>query len=290
MKLSKLTNKQQEILKLLYRYRFLNRIQIQAMMNHKDYKTINLWLKDLREKQYLKWIYSTHFLEKTKPAIYYLGLNGIRFLKQQTTTGDDGEPYPTYPIDELRKRYRDNNRSESFRARSIVIADCCINLKAKSSQELRYGIATQADYANSDHGYHFLVDAETITPHLCIVKHEYKKNGVPDKNDPGIITNYLLEIFDPSFPHYRIRYRLKQYVNYLSNDEWESGDNDPSPIILLVCPRVTDLIYAKRRTKKILENEWDTEDIHLWFTTIDQLKQHGITALIWEEHRKIFAI
>jgi len=85
----KITPKQQEILQRLYRYRFLNRIQIQQMMGHRDYKTINLWLKDLTQKQYVERIYSTHFLEKTKPAIYYLGINGIRFL--EATDGHQGQ-------------------------------------------------------------------------------------------------------------------------------------------------------------------------------------------------------
>ena len=71
--LAKITKKQQAILKLLYRFRFLNRIQIQALLGHKDPKTVNLWLRDLRAKGYLEWIYSTHFAEKTKPAVYYLG-------------------------------------------------------------------------------------------------------------------------------------------------------------------------------------------------------------------------
>ena len=82
--LAKITKKQQVILKLLYRFRFLNRIQIQALMRHKDPKTINLWLRDLRAKGYVEWIYSTHFAEKTKPAVYYLGLNGVRCLRKLT--------------------------------------------------------------------------------------------------------------------------------------------------------------------------------------------------------------
>ncbi len=78
--LPKLTKKQQETLRLLYSFRFLNRIHIQALLRHKDPKTINLWLRDLRAKGYVEWIYSNHFAEKTKPAIYYLGLNGVRHL------------------------------------------------------------------------------------------------------------------------------------------------------------------------------------------------------------------
>jgi len=71
MKLPNITTKQEEILKLLYRYRFLNRIQIQALLNHKDKRRIIAWLSDLRSKGYVEWIYSTDFTEKSKPAIYY---------------------------------------------------------------------------------------------------------------------------------------------------------------------------------------------------------------------------
>ena len=81
MQLPKTTTKQQDILKLLYRYRFVDRIQIQVLMGHKDKRRIGAWLKDLREKHYIEWIYSTDFAEKTKPAIYYLGINGIRLLR-----------------------------------------------------------------------------------------------------------------------------------------------------------------------------------------------------------------
>ena len=109
--LPRLTKKQQEILRLLYSFRFLNRIQIQAFLGHKDPKTINLWLRDLRAKGYVEWIYSTHFAEKTKPAIYYLSLNGVRHLRTLTRKTKDGDgqvvELPAYPPEELRKRLKD---------------------------------------------------------------------------------------------------------------------------------------------------------------------------------------
>ena len=79
-----------------------------------------------------------------------------------------------------------------------------------------------------------------------------------------------------------MRYRLKKYVTYLEDGEWE-GD-DPAPIILLVCPNVTDLIYAKRSTKKLIEDTYD-DDIHIRFTTTELLRKEGIPAKIWEEGR-----
>jgi hypothetical protein len=154
MNLPKITKKQQEILKLLYRYRFLNRIQIQSLMGHKDYKTINLWLKNLREKEYVAWIYSTHFAEKTKPAIYYLGLNGIRHLKQLTTTGEDGNKQPAYAPEELRKRYRESTRSQTYIDHCVLLADCCITLQQHSIKTVGYYYQTEADYLLESSYYH----------------------------------------------------------------------------------------------------------------------------------------
>ena len=281
MKLPKITNKQEEILELLYRYRFLNRIQIQTLMNHKDRKTINLWLRDLRAKQYVEWIYSTHFAEKTKPAIYYLGLNGIRHLK--TLEWDDDTLI--YPLEELRKRYRESSRSQTFTDHCLLIADCCINLEARTkdtSSKLRYSYVTKADYIDPDNDYHFLYESELIHPDLCFVKHERQKGG-------EFITSYLLEIFDATLPRYRIKKRLSNYVEYLDDGAWESETKDDNlPIILLICPRTSDLIYAKRRTRGLIANTWEYDEegranIHIRFATIDKLKEHGVTEKIWEE-------
>ena len=82
MTLPKITNKQQEILLLIYKYRYLNRIQIQQLLNHKNKKNINTWLKDLTEKQYLNKIYSNNVGENIKPAIYYASINAIRYYKR----------------------------------------------------------------------------------------------------------------------------------------------------------------------------------------------------------------
>jgi hypothetical protein len=179
------------------------------------------------EKQYTCRIYSTHFLEKSKPAIYYLGINGVRYLKPLTYTNKQDIPQPAYPLIELHKRYREHERSKAFRSRSITLADSCIALQASTTQNLRYGIATQADLANPYHGYHFLMEAEGIVPNLCILKHEYAQGE--DITGPGTITNYLLEIFDPTTPRYIIRYRIGKYIDYIKDDEWNSDDNDPSP-------------------------------------------------------------
>ena len=272
----KLTRKQKEILELIYKYRFLNRIQIQAFLKHKDYKTINLWLKDLRAKHYLEWIYSTNFTEKTKPAIYYLGINGIRYFKNSDS----------YPTDELRKRYREPSRSQTYIDRCLLLVDCCLTLSTTRDDYNWYFFETEADY-QKDSYYHFLMDNESgIHPHLCFSKDIYEGGA----SEPTIEHSYLLEIFDATLPRYRIKKRLSNYVNYLDQeeDDWEeSSEDDNLPIILMVCPRTTDLIYAKRRTRGLLAEVWEHDDEdrpHIRFTTAEKLRQFGILAdEIWEE-------
>jgi len=170
--------------------------------------------------------------------------------------------------------------------RCIIVADISISLSTQATQTTRYIRIPPAAFAHPDHSFHFLHESETITPSLCILK-------LVTAGEDTITTNYLLEVLDATLPRYRLRYRLKQYVTYLSDDEWESGDNDPPPIILLVCPKTTDLIYAKRRTKKLLDDEWEDDDEdrpHIRFTTTRQLGTHGATAKIWEEGRKLYGL
>jgi len=264
----KLAKKQQAILQLLYRFRFLNRIQIQTLMGHKDPKTINLWLKDLREKQYVEWIYSTHFAEKTKPAIYYLSLNSVRHLRTLTRTIKDKDNAsgvsPAYPPEELRKRYKEPTRTEVFIKRCLLIADCYIALQAKSDDRLHYNCVLLADYADPDSEYYFLNE---LKPHLFFSKQRGDET-----------TNYLMENFEQTLPRYQLSKRLKDYVDYLTY-EWDEDDGPPL-IALLVCASVADLIYVKRRVRSLSE---DKEDLQIRVTTLGKLKDSGITSMIWED-------
>lgn len=306
--LPKLTKKQQEILRLLYSYRFLNRIQIQAFLGHKDPKTINLWLRDLRAKGYVEWIYSTHFAEKTKPAIYYLGLNGVRHLRTLTrkSKNDNGDAVlvPVYPPEELRKRYKEPTRSQTYIDRCVLIADCALALEQedaknktgskenvnKASSTTRYYYQTEAGYSLNRSYYHFVLDLddELIRPSLIFCQDKLNKDGKEEKT----LESYIFEIFDATLPRYRMKKRLGDYVKFLDDegDTWkEETDTDKLPVILIVCPRTTDLIYVKRRTRKLVADAWyweadDVEKPRMRFTTTEKIKAHGMLAReIWEE-------
>jgi len=265
MNLPKITNKQQEILNLLYTYRFLNRIQLQTLLHHKSHKTITVWLQDLREKQYVEWIYSTDFTEKTKPAIYYLGINGVRYLR---STGE-------YPAVEIRKRYYDSGRSEGFISRSILLGDICIELEQKTSERARYGWQTAADYARSASPFFFMKSIDKFHPDFCYSKHtEVGK------------TTYLIELLDATLPRERVKRRLKNYVDYLDYKltKWQEVSGEIArPTVLFICPSVYELMFAKRRTRWLMRDIPHRDDIHIKFETVDTVKVLGFINPKWEE-------
>ncbi|HSX31340.1 MAG TPA: replication-relaxation family protein [Candidatus Saccharimonadales bacterium] len=298
--LPKLTKKQQEILRLLYSFRFLNRIQIQALLRHKDPKTINLWLRDLRAKGYVEWIYSTHFAEKTKPAIYFLALNGVRYLRTLTRKSKDEDGkivvVPSYPPEELRKRYKEPTRSQTYVDRCVLVADCCLALERENTvyeakaKKLRYYYQTEAAYLLERSYYHFVldIDDELIHPHLIFCRDKLNKDGKEERT----LESYILEIFDPTLPRYRMKKHLSDYVKFLDDEgsTWQEQTNtEQLPIVLFVCHRMSDLIYAKRRTRGLIAEAWywedeDTEKPRMRFTTVDKLMQSGLlTKEIWEQ-------
>lgn len=203
----------------------------------------------------MDWYYNaTDFIAKSQPGIYYLSLSGIRYLRSLNE----------YPSQELRKRYKEPTRTQAFIDRCLLIADCYITLQAKSNGELKYTCVLPADYIDPDNGYHFL---DKIKPHLFFSKQQGDET-----------TNYLLENFELTLPRYQLRKRLKDYVEYLAY-EW-NDNNSLRPIALLVCANTADLMYVKRRVRKLIEDE---ESMRIRVTTLDKLKASGVANMIWEE-------
>ena len=258
MTLPKITNKQTEILTLIYQFRFLNRTQIQQLLNHKDPKTINTWLKDLNEKQYLNRIYSNTIGANTKPAIYYAGINAIRYYK---SLDQDNACY-------LKKLYRDNERSQSFIDDQIFIADICLSfLEINAKGEINYTFETAAG-VTSNPLYKFMED---LSPQLIFTKEsetEFKQ--------------YILVQLDSISPKYMTKKKMKKYLEFFFTNEWEENTGQPFPTILFVCQTLALMIYAKRTIKKLLDDFQEPEEFEAWFATNDDIREHGIGAEVWE--------
>src|SRR5690349_3545627 len=90
MILPSLTTKQKELLTHLHTFRFLTTTHIQHLLNHKDPRRIQKWLKDLQEKNYIKSRINTL---KTTPTIYYLAPQSRQILKEAKNCTDEALAY-----------------------------------------------------------------------------------------------------------------------------------------------------------------------------------------------------
>ena len=128
------------------------------------------------------------------------------------------------------------------------------------------------DYIIKTSKFNFL---EELKPNIIAIKSENKKHLIKK--------HFLISSFERTLPNYSIRKRLKNYFEFYYSGEWENNVSKTFPVVLFICPTKAILIYAKRYTLKLLEENQDPDDLHIRFATVDDVKQHGVTSEIWEE-------
>jgi len=274
MHVSTITAKQREILKLLYRHRFLERNHIQRYFGHIDRRRSARWLKDLKEKQLVGWIYDqADPYDRSKPALFFLAPDGIRLLRGLGGLAEQ----------ELRKRYKDATRQPDFIDQCLLLADCCVHLETKNKTNagrLHYGYALKADYSDPGSEFYHFNTSELIHPDLV-----FTKQVGPE--DAPAAQAYIMQLLSPNTTRYMVKKQLRAYIGYLQSSEWEGlpgGGN--LPVILIACPTVAGLIYAKRFVQRQLAEAYDDDipgDGAIRFTTLEKLRSNGLTAVIWED-------
>lgn len=250
-----ITKKQQEILQLLFQFRFLNRPQIQQFLNHNDRRATNDLLSDLTNKEYIGRIYTETFPEKTKPAVYYVVKGGVKFLKSQ---GFDEKL--------LHKFYYEDKRSESFIGQSLLLADIYLDLSKRKAIEADFKMAIASDYPSHE---------------LSELLGDLLPSAYIEQTSQESAEQYFLEILS-GISIERLRQRIKKYLYFYESNEWEGATSEDFPVMLLICPDLKTLIYLKRYLKRKL-TEMDAESFIAQLTTIDKFKAHSLTGDIWEK-------
>lgn len=253
MKTIQITDKQLEILILLYRFRFLNRHHIQKMLHHKKHSLINSWLKDLTDKHIIGRIYSEKLKDNTAPAIYHLHTKAISILKEQDTIDTTV----------LKKAYRDRTRSEKLREHCLLIAD--IYLKFEQS----------TDQANSKLEFY---TRSQLTPQEYILKPAPDAYiGIVGKENTH---RYFLEVIDSHVPRFAIKHRIKQYFEYYDEQTWQDTTQKPFPAIMIVC--ADEKISSVTKLLENLITESDT-NLCIYITVSSQLKSPTSITSIWQQ-------
>lgn len=249
MTLPHITTKQQEILLLLYKFRFLNRPQIQTLLHHKNTKNINTWLQDLTQKNYLGKIINNTTKLNTTPYKYYISTNGIKFLKTQSIC--KGEY--------LTKLYKETKRSEQFIDRCLFIANIYLYLHQKYENTPGFAFYTQSDYTPSG-------IIKEIFPH-CVFR---KKENQP---------YFVVELFADTMPRFAIRTRIALYTTFFVQEGWTK--NEQLPNILFICPDQKMEKYMIKFTNKIYQEE--SMRLNIFVTTKDQVAKQSIEGEIWKK-------
>jgi hypothetical protein len=249
-----ITNKQLEILILLYRFRFLNRIHIQKFLNHKNPTRITPWLKDLTDKHIISRIYTQTLGEINKPAIYYLANKARQVLKENEKCNPDT----------LNRVYREKHRSEVFRNHWLFIADLYFHFQETAQKQ------------NSTCNFYTATDLSTVAyaplplPDAFLTITEGQK---PTKR-------YFLDLLDETLPMFAIKKRIYQYCRYYQANYWQDHNKHPFPKILLVCPTPRVKNSLLRFISKTVEEE--EVDLSFFLSLKSDVRERGIQASTWE--------
>lgn len=261
----KITKKQFEILDLLYNFRFLNRIQIQTLMEHKNHKRILEWLGDLTEKQFIERIYSNKILLNTKPAVYFLSKNGRKILKDSYEED--------YSLEEIKNTYRDNQRSEVYRLQKLLIADCYIAMahyyNDKENFELHFMTPGDVDYRENDHMHKLRPDAFAL-----VINQDEKE--VEDFH-----INFF--IIHERTPKFFIRARMRHIVDHMLDTILEQ-DEHQFFVIIATKSRIKN--FAKKVLNAKLERHTHMglyRHMTVGFTTIDEFKTQVLEDIAWND-------
>lgn len=246
-----ITAKQTEILLLLYKFRFLNRQQIQTILNHKHFNRISVWLADLVEKKMASRTYSRKFGENTRPAVYFLNIKSREILKKS----------PNVLSSQLNKLYEENKRSQYFREKSMFLADIYISLRAQTDGQLYF--FTKSNLEEHQYLYKPLPDAYVATV------------------ENGVTKRYFLETVSEQLPRFVIRKHIEYLFKYYTSGKWEQNTKHPFPTILMVCPTYPTRAFISKFIKSQQDSE--TKNLAIYLSTIDQIKSRGLKPDIWQK-------
>lgn len=235
------TKKQQDILRLLYRFRFVTSEHLSKALDINK-TTINKRLQLLMELEYAGRKYEAEHRLLHKHAMYHLLPKGIDALKRI--------PDNKFTPSVLRNIRNDQNASGQFIEYCLGVLDIYCSLRARYGDNLTF--LTKSQLANR---YDYFED---------FVPAVYFRLGKRAQKD------FFLEYLQSSRPFFTHLRRLKQYADYAEAGDWEAGTESDFPKILFVCDT---LGLQKRLAKKapwLLEDADD--EVGFYATTQEQLK------------------
>ena len=242
---AKLKDRQLQILMLLYRFRFLNRTQIQKLLNHKNHTLVIHWLNEL--------VKTKHIVSEFKrqlgnvPSVYFLGTNGRKELLNRTDIKKKL----------LKRVYQEKKASSSFKNHCMAVADIYLSLLTLTQKNK----ANLSFYTTVD-----LTDMKYLPlPHpnafFSIQQKEFTKK-------------YFLDVFNPQASEKWLYKRVKQYFKYYEEQYWQDHNKNQFPEIIFAWFDEKTKKTLIKYIKKSLDYE---ENINFSLTSVEEIKTKGIS-------------
>lgn len=273
---NKITKKQQTILTLLFTFRFINSKQIQQLLNHKDHRRINSWLKDLVDKEYIERDFQPVFGTLTKPAVYFLSVKGRDFIRKTYH-------FSNYKF--LARLREDKKRSKSFRIRSQIVVDCFLLLFPNQVTEYANVIdmwLNQGITLIKSKQFQFITPAfyENLD---CQLTSLLKPDAYGYLKNTQGIDHIFFSIIDAYIPKMMLRTKIQHIFTTLDEENWED-DAIRSLQFYVVCPNNVLIIYLKRLLPTLLEDYYGKAELSFHLATRNQVykrRQNPTAATGW---------
>lgn len=231
----------------LYKFRYLNRPQIQTLLNHKYPNRIIIWLNELTKNRYIAKDFKRQFAGV--PAIYCLDKNAKEVLE-----GKEGIKNSL-----LTRAYYDKNRSRKFKNHNVFVSHVFLSL----FQLTKKNGATLHFHTKTDlHKMKGLIHPD---PDAYFAIEEKDKT----------IKRYFLDVFDPLANPKWVHKRVMQYFEYYDKEEWQNATSKPFPEIILVCHDEEYKKDLEKFIKKMFKFN-SLADLTFYLSTWEEIQTQGM--------------
>lgn len=249
----KLNNLQNEILLILYKFRFATADLIVKYQERDSKRYTNTRLRILYEQKLIGRNYDKSSIINRKPANYYLLTEGIRLLKQGSGLNDTV----------LNTIYRDRYAGEVFIKESLRNFGLYNKLNELYKSDL--GFYSKSEMSEFDYMIRPLPDA-----------------FIALGNDSEGFTEYILEVVKESTPFFAAKKRIKKYSEHAESGDWDEAETD-YPILLLICETAAIERRTQKQTSSILEVS-EGDNLTIYTTTLKALLTSSSSDdLIWSD-------
>lgn len=270
--LPEITEKQQEIIELVFQFRFINRKQLQVILGHADARRINAWLKDLVAKEYLGRIYSHKLLENTKPAIYFLHNAGVRWCQINMGIAYDRHD-EMLTNGEIKKFYEDKHASKTFIDHCLFVVDIYVQYKQwEKTASWHMDFLSKTVLWTIDREQQDFAERKQYIPDVAI--ETFSESG-----DEQVY--YLISI-DPHMPRYALEYIIRLYMRFAEEELWNDCALLCCPTFLFILPNKRKLHRLARYIQQQQDDSYsDMQAVNFFLTTKKEVLEKTMRGPIW---------